>query len=207
MKRMLSIICIGVSTSLALTPCVLTQTEVTTNDQPRKFEGLQTKAFKAPDGRTIPVFITVPSPEFRLESRTDFSQDELLKLLASDGLELRKVTEGPRAVYQSKMFVSITLDDKEVDKLILITVHPQKKGSGRKKIFKKPVTFSPGSLKHFNEAIKKFGQPVEKELWSSKATKDIGLDGLVYWWGGVGAAISKDITFTHILIRQEIDRE
>ena len=90
--------------------------------------------------------------------------------------------------------------------MLLVTVHPQKQ-SARGKVFKKPVTFTPGRVTRLAEALRTFGQPTETQVWSSKPAKDLGLDGSVYWWGEVGVSASPDGAITHVLVRKVIKRE
>jgi len=181
------------------------QADQTPSDAPRQFEGIGTPAFTLPDGRTVPLFETA-TPESALKGPAKISQDEILASVAGEGAELRKGIDVVKLVLGSKLFISFKVNGKETDDMLLVTVHPQK-GSARGKIFKKPVTFTPGRLTRLAEALETFGQPTETQLWSSKHAKDLGLDGSVYWWGEVGVSASPDGAISHVLLRKVIERK
>lgn len=93
-----------------------------------------------------------------------------------------------------------------MDDIIWIIVYSQE-GTAGNELIENPVTFSPGTLETLEEVISRFGNPVERELWSAKMTQAIGLDGLVNWWGEVGVAASEDGSITHVLVRQAPKQE
>jgi hypothetical protein len=64
-----------------------------------------------------------------------------------------------------------------------------------------PMPFSPGALKSLPAVCARFGEPIERELWSTEATRALGLDGTVSWWGGVGLATAEDGSIAHVLVR------
>ena len=72
-----------------------------------------------------------------------------------------------------------------------------------KTLIEDPETFQPAALKSLKEVKAKFGEPPEQELWSQKIARDLGLNGVVYWWGGVGVAADARGSITHVLLRME----
>lgn len=65
------------------------------------------------------------------------------------------------------------------------------------------ITFQPAARISMKEVKAKFGEPSEQELWSFKIAQDLGLNGVVYWWGGVGVAENVGGSITHVLLRME----
>ena len=184
----------------------LARAEQTNADQPRQFEVIGNPAFSLPDGRTVPLFITAATAESPLSGPANVNQDEILTSVAAEGAELRKGVEVSKLMLASKMLFSFRVKGEEAENMLLVTAHPQKR-PGRKKIFKNPVTFTPGSLTRLADVIGKFGQPTETQFWSSEPAKDLGLDGLVHWWGEVGVSASTDGAITHVLVRKVVKRK
>ena len=69
-----------------------------------------------------------------------------------------------------------------------------------------PLTFQPAALKSLKEIKAEFGEPSEQELWSFKIAQDLGLNGVVCWWGGVGVAANVGGSITHVLLRKEPEK-
>lgn len=174
-------------------------------DEPRRFEGIENPTITLPDGRTVPLFVSA-APESGLDSPANVRQDEILASVAAEGADLRRGIDIGKIVMCSKLLFSFKVNGQEADHILLVTLHPQKR-SVPGKIFKKPVTFTPGQVTRLAELLKTFGQPTETQLWSSKSTKDLGLDGSVSWWGEVGVSESSDAAITHILLRQIVKRD
>ncbi len=177
-------------------------TSASTNEnQIRRFEGLMDTGFTLPDGRLLPIFFDPSRKDFPPSDTSGAAADELLKALAAEGLELKSPIAAMEMVARS-----LALAGKEEEGAIIgislrIIVYP-KKGTPGKKLIGNPATFSAGPLKSLKEVIDKFGEPAEKEMWATVTTRKIALDGVVHWWGEIGAAASRNGLITHVLIRQ-----
>jgi hypothetical protein len=71
----------------------------------------------------------------------------------------------------------------------------------RAKWVKNPIVFVPGQVKSLEEIKSKYGVPDEEQQWSMPVAKQLGISGIVSWWGRVGVAINPEGTITHVFLR------
>ena len=96
------------------------------------------------------------------------------------------------------------IQGKKAEDMLVIGLYPRV-GIAAKRVVRDPVTFTSGTTTTRNEVTRAFGEPAEKELWMGQAPDDLGLKGVVYWWGHVGVAASGEGTITHVLVRERGD--
>lgn len=141
--------------------------------------------------------------EFQVADAAKPSPDEILKSVAATGPS-KSSLEMPALFAQSG--TGLIIEGKAAETMLGIIVYPRK-GTPSGKLIKHPMAFAPGTVTLLNDIISRHGQPTERELWSTELTRDVALDGTVYWWGDVGIAAGTDGTITHVLVRQAPKRK
>lgn len=171
------------------------------DNEPSRFNGVAFTGLTHVSGKTMPVF---------LESRAQFppadskggSSDDLLKSITTEGKDLWESLLTMRAMIVGPGQMKAG-DGTTVKRLVVIVICPLQASSGGE-LFKNPRTCAPGVVKALKQVTRTHGEPFERELWSAKVTREIDLDGVVSWWGEVGAAAAKDGTITHVLVRRVV---
>ena len=162
----------------------------------RKFDGgyFHAGIRHAGTGKQIALFLD--------PSRTTFpaslsNKDELIKLVAANASQLTNLVDVIWILTDN-----VVIQGKDAKGMLHITLFPMQGSSViDKTAIEDPLTFQPAALKSLKEIKAKFGEPNEQELWSSKVARDLGLNGVVYWWGGAGVAANAGGSITHILLR------
>lgn len=162
------------------------------------FDGLVNTSFKTTEGKSIPVFINGYADDFQALNRKGSSRDEMLAALATEGADLNKWLDIPQTVYEFQS--ALYINKKRVDTYLIMVAFPRPGIKGSKE-FKTPLTFSPGGVTTLPDLVAKFGEANGTQMWSAEYTRAIGLDGMVHWWGEVGAAAAADGSITHVLLR------
>jgi hypothetical protein len=124
---------------------------------------------------------------------------EILKAVAKNGDSLKSVPEGAR---QLDVMRGVTVEGTDIGHCLHIAVFPDKRIALGDKVGE-ALRFEPAGLTQLQEVIRRFGAPTEKEMWIGPLAAQVGLQGAVYWWDGVGIAAGKDDTITHVLSREE----
>ena len=136
-------------------------------------------------------------------SRTTFpapsNRDELFKSVAANASDLTRVFDLIPVVTDNNLIKGLPAKG-----MLHIALSPVQGTSViDKTLIEDPETSQPAALKSLQEVKAKFGEPTEQELWSQKIAHDLGLNGVVYWWGGVGVAADARGSITHVLLRTE----
>jgi hypothetical protein len=164
----------------------------------RKFDGGYFNAGirSAQTGKQIPLFLDPSRTTFPASAS---NRDEVIKSVAANFSDLTTILD----------VIHIFTDDIEIKgkaakEMVHIVLYPVE-GTPviDKKLIEPPQTFQPGPLKSLKEIKAKFGEPGEQELWSGKTVQNLGLNGVVHWWGYVGIAANEKGSITHVLIRTE----
>lgn len=64
-----------------------------------------------------------------------------------------------------------------------------------------PVRFQPAGIRSIRDLRKRFGASSDREQWSGDVPEQLGLSGIVEWWGSTGVHVAADGMITHVLIR------
>lgn len=171
--------------------------------QPAKFDGAMNTSWKTPDGIVAPLFIDITLSEFQPADPKKAATDEILKSISAEGSDLGKMLGVLTLIYQSQApeIKGVTA----ATGYTLVLVHRAKGIVGAGEL-KNPVTFTPGPLTDLKQVVSKFGEPANKQIWSDELTRQVGLDGIVCWWGEIGIAANESGKITHVLRRQVIKK-
>lgn len=64
-----------------------------------------------------------------------------------------------------------------------------------------PVRFQPAGIRSIRELRKRFGPSTDREQWSGGIADQLGVSGIVEWWGSSGVHAGADGTISHVLVR------
>ena len=85
--------------------------------------------------------------------------------------------------------------------VILVRVYP-KKGVLLTGCIQNRICFTPGEATRFADIEKQAGPALERQKWPEELSKEIALEGLVYWWGKIGLAADREGNISHVLFRE-----
>lgn len=177
------------------------QTKPSQEKQLAKFDGAMSPSWKTPEGMVAPLFIDITVSQFQpIEPQ---KAAEILKSVSAEGSELGDMITVLANIYEVEAPV---IKDVHISQgYTLVLVYPVKGTIGAGEL-KNPVTFTPGPVTDLKQVINKFGEPTSKQIWSEVVTRQIGLDGILCWWGEIGIAANDAGKITHVLRRRAIKK-
>jgi hypothetical protein len=147
--------------------------------------------------RPVPVLVDSDRPPF-VAAQECTAGDAMLNDICTNCDGLKSL---PHSVRSIREMTGSETDKKLKDMLHIVAFTTS---AIRMTKFRGSIDFVPGAVTRLDEVVKKYGPPVEIQLFKAKALQSmLAFDGTVSWWGYVGVAASPQGAITHIFLREQ----
>lgn len=152
-------------------------------------------AYLADTGEEINLFLDPVRQSVPVTTEADISGAKLLRSVADNGAYLLNLL-----LACQNFSVDNVIGSKPTGEMLHMVVFPRRdiQGPGRDR---GAVSFTPGPLRDLTEVAEHLGTPTAREWWAGSNMQELGMSGVVFWWGQVGVSADDDGQITHVLLR------
>ena len=148
--------------------------------------------YLAGTGEGVNLFLDPARSSVKVTPAAEATGNEMLQAVASnsdDLVSLFKVCQ--------EFSAESAIGDEEAGKMLHLAVFPQRDEGLTDRV----VSFGAGVTRNLAEVATQCGQPTGREWWAGGNMQELGMSGVVFWWGHVGVAAGEDGEITHVLLR------